>query len=68
MTTISVPLKPELAQYVEYLVREGYGANKADVIRKAIRRLKEEEAVATVLRAQKEPSLSGDLCELAKKL
>jgi putative addiction module CopG family antidote len=68
MTTISVPMKPELEQYVEDLVREGYGANKADVIRNAIKRLKEEEAVQAVLRAEQEPTLSGDLQTLMNKL
>jgi putative addiction module CopG family antidote len=68
MTTISVPMKPELEQYVEDLVREGYGANKADVIRNAIKRLREEEAVQAVLRAEQEPTLSGDLQTLMNKL
>lgn len=68
MSTVSVPLSPELEKYVEELVREGFGANKADVIRKALTRLAEDEAVFAVLRAEQEPTLSGDVRDLAEKL
>lgn len=72
MTTISVPLSPQLEEELHKLVESGYGSNKADVVRRAIKRVSEEEAVLTVLRAQKEISLglglSGDLRELAKKI
>ena len=68
MSTLSVPLTPQLEEAVTRLVKEGYGANKADVVRKAIRRLDEEEAINAILRAQKEVSLKGDLRELLKKI
>lgn len=67
MSTISVPLSPHLEEELNKLVASGYGSNKADVVRRAITKISEEEAVATVLRAQKEESLYGDLRELAKK-
>ena len=67
MTTISVPLPGDLEKSLNRLVKSGFGSNKADVVRRAIARLVEEEAVNDVLRAEREPSLSGNLKELAKK-
>ena len=68
MTTISVPISSQLEDQLKNLIKSGYyGSNKADVIRRAITRMAEEEAVQAVLRAQQEPSLSGDLKKLAKK-
>ena len=68
MATISVPLNKEQAASLDVLVKSGAGANRADVMRKALVRLSETEAVEAVLRASREPSLKGDLRALAKKL
>lgn len=68
MSTISVPLTPELEKEMNYLIKKGYGRNKADVMRRALEFLAEEEAVQAVLKAEQEPALSGDLRELAKKI
>jgi len=68
MTTISVPISSELEESIKNLIKSGYGSNKADVVRRAITRLAEDEAVQTVLRAMEEPTLHGDLKELAKKI
>ncbi|KKU68696.1 MAG: hypothetical protein UX89_C0002G0021 [Parcubacteria group bacterium GW2011_GWA2_47_16] len=68
MSTLSVPLTPQLEEAVNRLVKDGYGANKADVVRKAIKRLSEAEAVNAVLRAELEPTLKGDLRDLIKKI
>lgn len=72
MSTLSVPLSPQLEEKLLELVESGYGSNKADVVRRAIKRISEEEAVLAVLQAEKEISLglglSGDLRELAKKI
>jgi Arc/MetJ-type ribon-helix-helix transcriptional regulator len=67
MTTISVPLPSHLEEKLNNLVKSGYGSNKADVVRRAIDRLAEEEAIQMVLRAQQEVGLKGDLRELAEK-
>lgn len=67
MTTLSIPLTPILAEAVEKLVRDGYGSNKADVVRRAIKKLAEDQAVEAVLRAQNEPNLKGDIRDLMKK-
>lgn len=68
MSTISVPLSPKLEIELNNLVKSGYGSNKADVVRRAIIRVSEEEAVQNVLNAKKEVGLSGDLRELMKKI
>lgn len=72
MSTVSVPLTPKLEEAVTNLVKTGYGANKADIIRKAITRLTEEEAVFAVLRAQQEiregKGVRGDLRKILKKM
>ena len=68
MTTISVPLRKDNEEKLDELVRSGVGSSRADVMRKALERLAEDEAVEAVLRAEKEISLRGDLRTLAKKL
>ena len=71
MTTISVLITSKLEESINNLIASGYGSNKADVVRRAITKLAEDEAVETVLRAMEEVSLGkgmkGDLRELAKK-
>ena len=70
MSTISVPLNAELTNWLEQMVKQGYADNKASLVRKAIKRLAEEEAIAVVLRAEQElrdgKILRGDLDKLAK--
>lgn len=66
--TKSVPLTRDLEDVVNSLVKKGYAPNKAEVMRKALIFLAEEEVVQDVLRAEKEPILRGDLRELAKRI
>ena len=54
MTTISVPLSAELQDRLDSLVAEGVGANRADVMRRALEWFAEEEAVNAVLQAERE--------------
>ena len=67
MSTLSVPLPSHLEKMVADMAK-ARGSNKAEVVRHALIRLAEEEAVHAVLRAGKEPILKGDLRELAKKI
>lgn len=67
MSTLSVPLSAAMLKQIESLVDQGIAANKADAVRKAIDKYLEDQAVEAVLKASKEPRLSGDLDELAKK-
>lgn len=68
MTTISVPLPEEFLRQIEMLIARGLAANKADAIRKAVQKYLEDQAVEDVLQARKEPTLEGDLDELAAQI
>ena len=72
MSTLSVPLTPELELEIEKMVKNGVASNKAAVVRRAIEKLAEDEAVNAVLMAEREVGegkfLRGDLRELAKKI
>ena len=72
MTTLSIPVSGDLEKFIERMVRDGKGANKADVVRRALRQMSEDEAVEAVLCAQREitlgKGLKGDLRQLMKKI
>jgi Arc/MetJ-type ribon-helix-helix transcriptional regulator len=56
MATISVPLSSELQHQLDTLVKNGTGANRADVMRRALEYFAEMEAVNAVLKAEHEVS------------
>lgn len=64
MSTISVPLSKELITHLDQLVANT-GATRAAVMRKALEKFAEDEAVEAVLRAEREVSqgkiLRGDI-------
>lgn len=64
MSTITVPLNAEQIEHLDALVVE-YGSSRAGVMRKALVRLAEEEAVNAILQSQREIAegkiLHGDL-------
>lgn len=68
MTTLSIPVSGDLEKFIEDMVKSGKAANKADVVRRALREYEENEAVRIILQAQSEPTLRGDLRELMKKI
>ncbi len=68
MATVSVPLSDDMIRWIQDLIDRGIASNKADAIRKALAKYIEDQAVEAVLRASKEPRLTGDLDELAEKL
>ena len=68
MTTISVPVSPIQEAFINAQVKKGFAANKAEVVRKALTLLAEEEAVAAVLKAEQEPTLKGNIKDLMKKI
>ncbi len=65
MSTISVPLTPELEKRLDEVAEET-GASRAAVVRNALKHYNEELAIRRVLLASKETSLSGDLDDLLK--
>lgn len=71
MSTLSVPIPAILEEFIKNMVADGRAANKADVVRKALMKYREDEAVNAVLLAEQEGRegklFEGDLDELAKK-
>ncbi len=69
MTTVSIPLKENLNNYLDEQVKLGKASSKADLIRRAIIKYKEDEFIATITAAKQEIAtgqiLSGDLDKLA---
>ena len=68
MSTISVPLSSRLEDQLDALVTNGSGSNRADVMRRALEKFAEDEAINAVLQAQREPTIRGDLREILKKI
>jgi len=70
--TISVPITKEQERFIKERVKSGVSANKAHVVRQALSKLSEEEAISAVLEAEQEITqgmgLRGDLRELLKKI
>lgn len=70
MSTLSVPIPPTLELFIEDMIRRGIAPNKAEVVRQALVRYAEDQAVETVMQAMREVEagkvLKGDLDELAK--
>lgn len=54
MSTISVPLSPKLQGHLDTLVANGVGSNRADVMRRALEKFSEDEAVNAILMAERE--------------
>lgn len=71
MTTISVPLPPNMVEYIESEVKAGNYSNKAQLIRKAIAKFREDEAIEEILRSERDLKegrvFYGDLIEISKK-
>ena len=67
MSTLSIPLTPELEKFVTETTKQS-GLSKSDVVRQALRFYAEEQAVRKVLLAAGEPSLDGDLTDLMQKI
>ncbi len=68
MSTISVPLNKEGEARLDNLVASGVAPNRAAVMRKALDKLAEDEAIEAVFRAEREPIIRGDIRKLLKKL
>lgn len=72
MSTLSVPITSALATFIDEMIRRGVASNKAEVVRQALTRFAEDQAVDAVLRAEQEARdgkiLRGNLRDLAKCL
>ena len=67
MTTISVPLTAELLKKIQQLIDLGVADNKSVLVRRALDKYVEDQIIESILKAKNEPSLEGDLDELAGK-
>jgi Arc/MetJ-type ribon-helix-helix transcriptional regulator len=72
MSTISVPIPAHLEESLNNLIKNGRGSNKAELIRRAITAMVDEEAIQNVLQAQQEiregKYYKVDLRKLLKKV
>jgi Arc/MetJ-type ribon-helix-helix transcriptional regulator len=72
MPTVTIPLESELFEFIEEEIREGNADTKTQVIRQAIRRLREERAFTRLREAESDIRegrlLQGDLREILAKL
>jgi len=72
MSTLSIPVTAEQEAFIKAYIKDGKADNKAEVVRKALTRFAEDEAVEVVLQAEREMGegkvLYGDLRELMKKI
>ena len=70
MITITIPIDNKLNEYVDKQVELGRASSKAELVRRAILKFKEDDFVNTILQAKQEIKdgkiLTGDLDELAK--
>ena len=70
MITITIPINAPLNDFIEEQIKIGNAGSKAELVRRAIQRLKEDEFVNSILRAKQEISegkgMTGDLDRLAK--
>jgi Arc/MetJ-type ribon-helix-helix transcriptional regulator len=72
MTTITIPINAELAQFIESELKSGKSETKAHVVRYALLRLQEERALERLEEAETDIRegrvYQGSLHELAQKL
>jgi Arc/MetJ-type ribon-helix-helix transcriptional regulator len=72
MTTITVPINPELEQFINDELKSGKSETKAHVVRYALMRLKEERALERLDEAEKDIRegrvYKGSLRALAKRI
>jgi len=72
MSTFSIPMTPELEQFVEAEIKSGNASSKAEIVRRALKSYQEQLVVEGLLRSEQEAKdgklLRGDLDKLAKKI
>ena len=72
MSTLSVPLPANLENFINDMILRGIAPTKAEVVRQALVRYAEDQAVETVMQGmreiQKGKILHGDLDELVKQM
>ncbi len=54
MTTISVPINDSLHNFINEMIENHEAETKAEVVRRALYRMQEEEAINAVLKSERE--------------
>jgi len=71
MSTLSVPLTPNLEEFINDMIKRGEAETKAEVVRKALRKMEEEEVINSILEAERDARAGkvfrGDIRKLIKK-
>lgn len=72
MSTITVPLPPDLEDFINEEVASGRGESKAHLVREALVRLREEKALARLSESENDIKegrvYKGDLRKLLRKM
>jgi len=72
MSTLSVPIPQNLEKFIDDMIKQGKASNKAELVRRALDKYAEDQAVEMVMQSMREYKegkvLEGDLNELLKKM
>jgi len=72
MSTLSVPIPQNLEIFIDDMIRGGKASNKAEVVRQALTKYAEDQAVEMVMQSMREYKegkvLEGNLDELLEKM
>lgn len=71
MTTLSIPMPQDLINFIDTFIASGEAENRAQAVRKAIRKMKEQVEINDIFEAKRQIRqglfYSGDLQEILKK-
>jgi Arc/MetJ-type ribon-helix-helix transcriptional regulator len=71
MTTLSIPMPEDLIKFIDTFIASGEAENRAQAIRKAVRKMREQVEVNEIFEASRQIkqglSFSGDLQDILKK-
>ena len=71
MTTLSIPMPEDLIKFIDTFIASGEAENRAQAIRKAVRKMREQVEVNEIFEASRQIkqglSFSGDLQDILKR-
>lgn len=71
MTTISVPMPQDLIEFVDSIITSGEAENRAQAIRKAVRKMREQIEINEIFEASRQIqqglAYTGNLKEILRK-
>lgn len=70
MSTLSIPINQELEDFIDGMIKENRAENKAELVRRALYKFKEDQLLSEILEAEQNIKdgqvYTGDLDKLAK--